>query len=104
MSNKQAQANNLPPKPSLDDFNKIEVKLTDIENQYILDQERRKNNMIQAVAIASAEGMQHFVAMAAKKKNIQWNDQLFAGVFYDQAKGKAYILQHKKAPTPQPAE
>ena len=98
MSNKQAQSQNLPPKPTLDDFNKVEVKLTEIENQYITDNERRKNMAVQNTVVMFSEIMQHFVAMTARKKNIQFDEKLFAGVFYDQPKGKAYILQHKKAP------
>lgn len=98
MSNKLAKAQNLPPKPTLDDFNKVEVKLTDIENQYILDNERRKNMAVQNTVVMFSEIMQHFIGMTARKKNIQFDEKLFAGVFYDQVKGKAYILQHKKAP------
>lgn len=96
MSNKQAQAQNLPPKPpSLDDFNKLEVKLTDVEDQLIANTERRKAMLINNVATMFAEELQHIVAMFAKKKNIQFSDELFAGVFYDAPKGKAYILQYK---------
>lgn len=96
MSNKQAQAKNLPPKPpTLDDFNQIEVKLTDVETQLIELTERRKAMIINNISMMFAEQMQHTVAMFAKKKNVQWSDELFAGVFFDAPKGKAYILQYK---------
>lgn len=96
MSNKQAQAQKLAPKPpTLDDFNQIEVKLTDVEDQLIANTERRKAMLINNISMMFAEQMQHTVAMFAKKKNIMWSDELFAGVFYDAVKGKAYILQYK---------
>ncbi len=96
MSNKQAQAKNLPPKPvTLEDFNQIEVKLTDVENQLLANTERRKAMLINNVATMFAEELQHITAMFAKKKNVQYSDELFAGVFYDAPKGKAYILQFK---------
>jgi tRNA isopentenyl-2-thiomethyl-A-37 hydroxylase MiaE len=96
MSNKQAQANKLPPKPvTLDDFNQVEVKLTDVENQLLANTERRKAMLINNVATMFAEELQHITAMFAKKKNIQYSDELFAGVFYDAPKGRAYILQYK---------
>lgn len=111
MSNKQQQSQNLPPKPpSLDDFTKTEVKLTDVEDQLIANTERRKAMIINNVATMFAEQLQHTVAMFAKKKNIQWSDELFAGVFYDAPKGKAYILQYKSkeeaaaAKNPQPQQ
>ena len=96
MSNKQAQAKNQPPKPvGLDDFNKLEVKLTEVENQLIAHTERRKAMLINNVAAMFAEELQHIVGMFAKKKNLSFSDELFAGVFYDAPKGKAYILQYK---------
>lgn len=96
MSNKQAQAEKLQPKPvTLDNFNQIEVKLTDVENQLLANTERRKAMLINNVATMFAEELQHITAMFAKKKNIQYSDELFAGVFYDALKGKAYILQYK---------
>lgn len=96
MSNKQAQAAKLPQKPvTLDDFNQVEVKLTDVENQLLADTERRKAMLINNVATMFAEELQHITAMFAKKKNVQYSDELFAGVFYDAPKGKAFILQFK---------
>lgn len=96
MSKKQAQAAKLPPKPvTLDNFNQIEVKLTDVENQLLANTERRKAMLINNVATMFAEELQHITAMFAKKKNVMYSDELFAGVFYDAVKGKAYILQYK---------
>lgn len=96
MSNKEKQAKNLPPKPpTLDDFNQVEVKLTEVENQLLANTERRKAMLINNVATMFAEELQHITAMFAKKKNVTYSDELFAGVFYDALKGKAYILQYK---------
>lgn len=96
MSNEQAQAKDMPKKPvGLDDFNKLEVKLTEVENQLIALTERRKAMLINNVATMFAEEMQHIVAMFAKKKNISYSDELFAGVYYDAPKGKAYVLLYK---------
>ena len=96
MSNKQAQAKKLPSKDDmLKQFNQLEVKLTDVENQLLTDTERRKAMLINNVAAMFAEELQHIVALFAKKKNIQFDQELFAGVFYDAPKGKAYILQYK---------
>lgn len=95
MSNKQAQSASLPPRPSLDQFIQVEVKLTDVENQLLADTERRKAMLINNTATMFAEELQHITAMFAKKKNVQYNEKLFAGVFYDAPKGKAYILQFK---------
>lgn len=100
---KQSQAAKLPPKPKLDDFNKVEVKLTDVENQFIDATEKRKQNMVNNVLVTFAEEMQHAVAMLATKKNIQFNQELFAGVYYDAPKGRAYILLHKNKPVAVPA-
>lgn len=94
---KQDRAKNNPPKPEgLDQFQQIDVPLTDIENQLIAATEARKNKLTSSIVITFAEQMQHQVAMFAAKKNIQYNDgELFAGVYYDQVKQKAYILQFK---------
>ena len=93
---KQDQAKNLPPKPvGLDDFNQLEVTLTEVENQLLLNTERRKAMLINNVATMFAEELQHITAMFAKKKNIMYSDELFAGVYYDAPKGKVYILQYK---------
>jgi len=51
--------------------------------------------LINNTATMFAEELQHITAMFAKKKNVQYSDKLFAGVFYDAPKGKAYILQFK---------
>lgn len=96
MSNKQAQSQKLAPKPiGLDDFNKLEVKLTDADNQLLAFTERRKAMLINNVATMFAEQLNHMVGYMAKKKNMQFDENLFAGVFYDAPKGKAYILQYK---------
>jgi len=93
---KQDQAKNLPPKPvGLDNFNQLEVKLTDVENQLLMNTERRKAMLINNVATIFAEELQHITAMFAKKKNVTYSDDLFAGVYYDAPKGKVYILQFK---------
>lgn len=93
MSNKQAQS--LPQPPSIDDFNKIDVKLTDSDVQLLTMTERRKAMLINNVSMMFAEQLNHMVGYIAKKKNIQFSEQLFAGVFFDPTKGKAYILQYK---------
>ena len=96
MSNKQAREAKLPQKPvTLDDFNQVEVKLTDVENQLLADTERRKAMLINNVATMFAEELQHITAMFAKKKNVQYSDELFAGVFYDAPKSKVFLLQFK---------
>lgn len=98
MSNKQARAEQLPPKPDLSQFNTVDVALTDIEAQYIAINEQRKNRAVQQQLNAFAEILQHFVALTAKKKNISFDEKMFAGVYFDQPKGKAVILMHKELP------
>lgn len=96
MSKKEQQAKALPAKPvGLDDFNQLEVKLTDADNQLIQNTERRKAMLINNIATMFAEQLNHTVGYIAKKKNMQFDESLFAGVFYDAPKGKAYILQYK---------
>lgn len=93
---KENQAKQLPKKPvQLDQFHQIEVKLTPVEEQLLVDTERRKAMLINNISAMFAEQLQHTVAVYAKKKNIQFSDELFAGVFYDAPKKKAYILQFK---------
>jgi hypothetical protein len=93
MSNKMNQAAKQPE--LIDQFDKIEVKLTDVDNQLLTATEKRKAMLINNIATMFAEQLNHMVAHLAKKKNLQFNEQLFAGVFYDAPKGKAYILQYK---------
>lgn len=96
MSNKQAQSAKLPARDEmLKQFNQIAVSLTDVESQLLGHTERRKAMLVNNISIMFAEQLQHIVAMFAKKKNIQYSDELFAGVFYDAPKNKAYILQYK---------
>lgn len=97
MSNKQARAEKLPPKPTLDDFKKVEVKLTSADIQMLTMQERRKAMLINNVATMFAEQLNHSVAYMAHKKNIQFDQNLFAGVYFDAPSGKAFILQYKSA-------
>jgi hypothetical protein len=104
MSNKQAQAAKLTKPPTLDDFNKVEVKLTDVELQFVSMTERRKTAAVNNILTIFAEELQHAVAMLAKKKNISFDQELFAGVYFDEPKGRAYILQYKEKPQPQAAE
>lgn len=98
--NKQTQAKQF----NIDDFNKVPVKLNDIDLQFLRDTKVREQRIVQNVVMQFAEQVQHFVALTAKKKNIQFNEALFAGVFVDEKKKTAYVLQHKKPPQPQKAE
>ena len=98
MSNKQARAQKLPEKPDLSQFNQVDIGLTDIEVQYIATNEQRKNRAIQQQLNAFAEILQHFVVLIAKKKNINFDEKMFAGVYFDQPKNKAIILMHKELP------
>lgn len=93
MSNKQAQS--APKPPSIDDFNKVDVKLTEADVQLLTMTERRKAMLINNISMMFAEQLNHMVGYIAKKKNIQFSEPLFAGVFFDAVKGKAYILQYK---------
>lgn len=95
MSNKQAQSEKLPQKPNLDAFTQVEVKLTDADNQLLMATERRKAMLINNLSMMFAEQLNHLTAYIAKKKNTQFDESLFAGVFYDAPKGKAFILQYK---------
>lgn len=103
MSNKQEQAKKLGDAPDLSNFNTIDVKLTEADVQLITMQERRKAMLINNVARMFAEQMNHLVGYIAKKKNTQFNEDLFAGVFFDAAKGKAQILQYKSVEEAQAA-
>lgn len=98
MSNKQAHAKKLPSKPDLSQFNQIDVALTDIEVQFIAINEQRKSRAVQQQLNSFAEILQHFVGLTAKKKNISFDEKYFAGVYFDQPKGKAIILLHKELP------
>lgn len=74
------------------DVNKIEVKFTDMELQYVASNLVRKQRIIDNVNLQFAEEMQHFGAMVARKKNIQWDDTKFKGVAFDTEKQKCYLL------------
>lgn len=93
MSNKQAQFRQQPPE--LDRFDKVDLKLTDMDTQLLDDTERRKAMLVNNVSMMFAEELNHIAGYIAKKKGIQFNDALFAGVFYDAPKKKCYILQFK---------
>lgn len=97
MSNKQAQAQ--PKQPFNDkDFDKIPVKFTDMEVQYVANQLIRKDRIIAAVNHQFGESLQHFAVMCAKRKNIQFPDNKFAGVMFDTKKERAFIMIYKKDP------
>lgn len=98
MSNKQEQ----PQIPEIDKtkFNTIDIAFTDMELQFVVATLQRKDRVIQAVNMQAAESLQHFAVMTAKKKNIQFADNLFAGVNYDTKKQKAVIVLHKTPPKP----
>jgi len=76
-------------------FDKIRVPLTDLDGQFINANLVRKQRIVELIDLQYAETLQHFVALTAKKKNIQWNDALFAGVMLEEGKQYASILMFK---------
>ena len=87
-----------PPKqePLKDkDLDKIEFKLTDLELQFISDEIIRRDQTLQDVMKKSALSIQHFVAVCALKKNLQFDQERFVGVNVEPDKKRAYLLLRK---------
>lgn len=102
--------NNQKLQDSTKQFDKIKVPLTEIDMQFVNMNMARKQRIAEIVDMQFAETLQHFVALTAKKKNIQWNDALFAGVMLEEGKEYASILMFKSeaeanaARNPQPSK
>lgn len=93
--NKQQQPQQ-PQAPEMPPHDKIEIKFTDLDLQYVTSTLVRKERIVKAIDVQFAEALQHFAAMVAKKRNIQWDDNKFIGVTYDMEKEKCYLLLAKE--------
>lgn len=81
--------------PKQEDVYKIQFKLTDLEVQFIASELKRREVLIQGIAVKYAESIQHFVAMCATRKNVTFDQDRFVGVTVDPDKKRAFLLISK---------
>lgn len=88
-----------------DDLDKIEVKLTDVEIQFLIHELRRRDKLVKFIIDTYAQTINHFTSMCAVRKGVQFDQARFAGVNVDIKKKKFLLLLHKNLPkTQKPTE
>ena len=83
------------PQAQPEDFNKIEVKLSDADLLYLGNEQKRYKATIGMATVNRDQAFQDYIALVAVRKNVKYDSSKLRGVTVDPDTKKAQLLLSK---------